>query len=248
MKRRVLSIVLCLCLLVGLVPFSAAAANTVQSGTCGDNLTWTLDNDGVLTISGTGEMSNYPYPWENPTPWGQEIKSVVVENGVTSIGDYAFWECDNMTSITLPEHMTRIGECAFSGCTALESIVLPEGITDIYYSTFGSCTALKSVTIPEGITTIANSAFYSCTSLTQIIIPESVTSIEDRAFGNSRNLQKVCFKGDAPQISDYYVFQDGTMDGQWNIPGLMLYYSTEKPAGRPPLGAQALILLRRGTA
>lgn len=128
---------------------AAPAAETATSGTCGaegDNLTWSY-SDGVLTIRGNGEMENYenfgPY-----APWhllDDSIRSVIVERGVTTVGDFAFWDCINLTSITLPEGITSIGYRAFRNCNSLTSITLPEGITSIGNSAFDGCSNLKDV-------------------------------------------------------------------------------------------------------
>ena len=159
-------------------------------GTCGDNLNWFLDENGVLTISGTGAMEEYSV-FDNP-PWFQyreEIKSVLVEDGVTSIGRCAFYgavgyvssgvplyqSCSNMTSVTLPGSLTSIGSHAFADCSALNSVTSP------IWGYFKNC-PVNTVTIPEGVTNIADEAFYGVSRLESIIIPEGITSIGRRAF------------------------------------------------------------------
>ena len=105
----------------------AARAEIVSSGTCGkdgDNLTWTLDDQGLLTISGTGEMASYNH-------WGTGVKEVVIESGVTSIGGYAFQNCSSLTSITIPESVKNIGDSAFYSCSSLSSITIPNEMTSI---------------------------------------------------------------------------------------------------------------------
>lgn len=94
-----------------------------ESGTCGDNLTWTLDNNGTLTISGTGDMEDYSYSYD--VPWYSPrllIESVVIENGVTSIGSNAFYYCSSLTSVTIPDSVTSIGEYAFHNCINLKNV------------------------------------------------------------------------------------------------------------------------------
>lgn len=124
-----------------------AGAGTLfaASGTCGANLTWTL-NDGVLTISGTGEMTD----WESDSPgwesYSADIKSVVIENGVTSIGNNAFYYYSNMTSVSIGNSVTKIGEYAFLGCAGLTSLVLPASVTSIGESAFYWCGGLTSIT------------------------------------------------------------------------------------------------------
>ena len=148
-----------------------------------DNLTWKLDADGTMTISGTGAMKDYNDD-DNPSPVfnNSNVKKVVIEDGVTSIGDFAFYNCTSLTSITIPDSVTSIGYYAFYNCTSLTSITIPDSVTSIGYYAFYKCTGLTSITIPDSVTSIGNAAFYNCTSLTSITIPDSVTSIEIAAF------------------------------------------------------------------
>ena len=134
MKKQVLCGLLVLCLIFSLLPVSAFA-DTVKSGTCGNDLTWALDDAGTLTISGTGNMKNYSAQKVNgkditTAPWGEyydTIKSVVIEAGVTSIVDYAFYGCSSLASVTIPNSVTSIGENAFKKCDALQTIFVPLG-------------------------------------------------------------------------------------------------------------------------
>ena len=159
-------------MIASLLPATALAADIVDSGTCGaegdgSNLTWTLDSEGVLTISGSGDMRDYDYssPWyEN----GNQIQSVFMANGVTSIGNFAFNECTSLTSMTIPDSVTSIGNGAFKGCTSLTSVTIPGSVTRIGVGAFASCTSLTSVTIPDSVTRIGKQAFDYCTSLTDV--------------------------------------------------------------------------------
>ncbi len=164
----------------------------VASGTCGDNLTWKLDDEGTLTISGKGAMTEWvnsdAAPWKT---YSNTINKVVIQPGVTSIGGDAFSECKNLTSITIPEGVTSIGDNAFVGCSSLTSITIPEGVTIIEWGTFLGCSSLKSITIPEGVTIIGDKAFRGCSSLTSITIPEGVTSIGAGAFRDCSSLTSI---------------------------------------------------------
>ena len=172
MRKRLLSFVLAVLMIASLLPATALAADIVDSGTCGaegdgSNLTWTLDSEGVLTISGSGDMRDYDYssPWyEN----GNQIQSVFMANGVTSIGNFAFNECTSLTSMTIPDSVTSIGNGAFKGCTSLTSVTIPGSVTRIGVGAFASCTSLTSVTIPDSVTRIGKQAFDYCTSLTDV--------------------------------------------------------------------------------
>jgi hypothetical protein len=161
----------------------------VDSGICGDNLTWTLDENGTLTISGTGDMTDYA---KKSAPWSStKVKSVVINDGVTSIGDYAFYICSKFTSITIPGSVTSIGNGAFQGCDGLTSVTLSEGVTSIGDYAFEGCENLTSITIPDGVTSIEPGTFSGCTSLTSVTIPDRVTSIGDYAFWRCVSLTSI---------------------------------------------------------
>ena len=143
--------------------YVAPDTSTVQTGSCGDNVIYSLNTEtGVLTISGTGEMTDSPFSQNS------SIKSVIIENGVTSIVTYAFSGCTSLTSITIPDSVVSIGESAFDGCTSLVSVTLSKSITTIEYSTFFGCSSLTSIEIPKSVTTIVNFAFCGCTNLKDV--------------------------------------------------------------------------------
>ena len=155
-----------------------------------DNLTWTLDADGTLTISGTGAMKNYDYDNRSPAYNNSKVKKIVIEDGVTSIGDDAFYNCSNLTSITIPDSVTSIGTSAFNGCISLPSITLPDSVTSIGNFAFEWCSGLSSITLSNNITSIGDFAFHGC-PLTSITIPDSVTSIGEMAFHSCSNLKSI---------------------------------------------------------
>ena len=193
---------------------------------CGDNATWSLV-DGVLTISGTGAM--YDYTTDSPAPWDSqksEITSVVIEDGITSLGNYAFRGCSNLASasipvsttrlgmylfadcpalkgITIPKNVKSVGNCVFENCSGLASITIPNGITTIGYNAFYGCTSLASVTLPKSITTIGTSAFRGCTSLAKITLPDAVTSIGISAFRGCTKLTTITIPAGVTSIGDY---------------------------------------------
>ena len=149
-----------------------------ESGDC----TVTLNN-GTLTVSGNGGMAAYlnlsDRPWDGNR---NDITSVVVESGVTSVGFNAFSSFSTMTSVTLPEGLTAIGPNAFNSCSSLQSITIPSTVTSISEGAFFGCSAMTSVTLPEGLTAIGALTFSECSSLTSVTIPSTVTSIVDGAF------------------------------------------------------------------
>ena len=186
--------------------WSTGFAFSASSGTCGDDLTWTLDDEGVLTISGTGAMTSwYTFIYKLVET---EIKSVVIESGVTSISEQAFYECTALTSIEIPESVTSIGSYAFYGCTELTSITLPSGLTSISDYTFCGCSSLTSLEIPESVTSIGSKAFSSCSSLTSIVIPENVASIGSGAFYDCTTLTSVTSLNSTPPTCDYMFSSD----------------------------------------
>ena len=177
--RRLVALALTLCMLAALTA-EIFAADIVDSGHCGGegdgkNLTWTLDSEGTLTIYGNGKMADYEY---HGGPWAStKVKSVSIKSGVTCIGDYAFYNCTNLTGVTLPNSVTSIGKGAFSYCSSLASITIPSSVTSIGAAAFSHCSSLTSVTIPNSVTSIGGFAFSSCRSLTSVTIPSSVTRI-----------------------------------------------------------------------
>ena len=148
MKKRIFSFVLAVLMIASLLPATALAVDIVDSGTCGakgSNLTWTLDSEGVLTISGSGDMHGYG---SSDAPWygsRSRVKSAVIAEGVTSIGESAFENCRSLTSVTIPNSVTSIGGCAFDECWSLTSVTIPDSVTSIGDGAFASCTSLTDV-------------------------------------------------------------------------------------------------------
>ncbi len=189
--KKSLALVLAAVMLLCALPFTASA--TTYSGTCGDNLNWSLDTDtGVLNITGMGAMNN----WSSYTsaPWysySSKIKTVNIASGVTTIGSYAFEYCDSLTSVTIPDSVTTIGSYAFEYCDSLTSVTIPDSVTTIGSRAFEYCDSLTSVTIPDSVTTIGIYAFYWCDSLTSVTIGNSVTTIGVSAFRGCNSLTSI---------------------------------------------------------
>ena len=201
--RKTLAAALALLLVSGNIPlkpvtdlFSGAAitasAEGETSNQCGENAFWSFDTaTNTLTISGTGAMYNY---YDDPQPWNDyrdNITSVVIENGITSIGSSAFDSCAKLTSVSIPDSVTSIGADAFYGCTSLESITIPDGVTSIGNYAFSDCTSLTSLTIPDSVTSIGEFAFVSCEGLKSVEIGSGVTSISECVFAHCKGLESV---------------------------------------------------------
>lgn len=182
MKKQLIVWIAVLCLILPMVSGTASAVEVVDSGTCGENLTWTLSDQGVLTVSGTGpmaELSGVQYPWYDHRG---SITSVVIENGVTSIGSYAFESYQNLISATLPDSIVTIGKSSFYYCKKLESLELGTRLEAIGSLAFGSCYALKYIEIPESVFSIKKDAFEYCAGLIAFSVdPENACFSNDDA-------------------------------------------------------------------
>ena len=233
---------------------AAADATVVGSGSCGENLTWTEYSDGTLVIEGEGEMEDYnsaAHPWGHP--WSDQIVNVQIMDGVSSVGDYAFYRCNSLTiisipnsvtsikrgafyacsgllSITIPDSVTSISNYAFESCSGLTNITLPDSMVSIGAFAFYSCSALKSIAIPDGVTSIEGHTFYKCGSLTSITIPDSVTSIGNYAFWNCSSLMSVTLPDSMTSIGERAFFGCSSLtsvtipDGVTSIEGYTFYY------------------------
>lgn len=164
----------------------------------GDDLSWGLNLYGKLTISGTGAMPDFSSMKE--TPWYADrslITEVVLENGVTTVGDFAFSGCSNLGKVTLPEGVTRIGFCGFSSCGNLPEIILPQTLTSLGKQAFYGCHSLTSISIPSGVSTIGTFTFYGCGNLKMVTLPLTVTAVGEYAFSGCSALETVNYEGTA---------------------------------------------------
>ncbi len=158
-----------------------------DSGTCGENLTWTYeDATKTLEISGTGEMEDFYddgyQPWFN---FRSYIKIIIINDGITSIGMGAFTDCTSLVSASIPNSVSSIGSGAFSNCYDLTSIEIPNSVTSIKEWTFSYCRSLTSIEIPNSVTSIGNGAFRDCSNLSAISVPQSVVTIGGDAFNRT---------------------------------------------------------------
>ena len=213
-------------------PDIPTGGTVVASGSCGaegDNLTWTLDNNGLLTISGTGAMASDCLWEDEDVPYlyyRYSMKYVWIKNGVTSIGANAFCLKNKLMIVEIPDSVTSIGESAFRRCTHLQEITLPESITRIDEHAFAECTSLRKITIPknvkslgeysfafctglvsaeimDGVPEIGYRMFACCTHLQEITLPESITRIDKCAFDECTSLRKITIPKNVKSLGEY---------------------------------------------
>ena len=186
----------------------ATVSTIVDSGECGNNVYWSLNQKGVLTITGSapGNMTLYiadSQPWHK---YKSSIKSIDIKEGVTSIGIHAFSDCVKATKVNIPSTVKEIGELAFSGCTSLTSVTIPEGVTLIDYNTFGACFNLSSVTLPNSLKTIEVRAFADCINLKNISLPSGLTRLGTSAFSGCSSLTSIILPSGLTEIATQTFF------------------------------------------
>ena len=242
-KKRILSILLAALMLLSALPLgvvdTAYAAAALASGKCGDSATWTLDNTGTLTISGTGATYNYDMDDDgnSAAPWCtkariQRVNKVVVNSGITELGYSMFSNCTQLTSVSLPSGLKRIGSCLFLGCTRLSAITIPSSVTTIESNAFTHCDSITAITLPSslrtmgdavcsqmaklttatvsgGVTYLSNYAFNDCPSLKTITLPNTVKSIGICAFRYDTALKDVYFNGSVTQWTSIQIAGEG---------------------------------------
>ena len=177
----------------------------IDSGNYGENITWTLTGTGdylTLTFSGSGSMDDSFWadmPWDSKE---ELIKTAVIEEGITHIGTYVFYDCKNLESITIPDSVKSIGQYAFGNCTSLKYITLPDGMTSIEPYVFSSCHSLTSITIPYSVTSIGEGAFWNCSSFENFTIPDGVISIGKYGFENCYRLKNITIPDSVTSIGN----------------------------------------------
>ncbi len=207
----------------------------LDSGTCGENLTWTLSEDGVLTISGTGDMySDYSYrPWYQ---YRERIVSASVEAGVTSIATNTFRDCSTLTNVGLPASVTKMGSSVFQGCSSLTNVDIPASVTQMGANVFQGCSSLISIALPLGITCIADSTFQDCSKLSSVFIPQSVTSIGFCAFCNNNgnnNLAVIYYGGSEADWKNISI-----SNANYSLDGAVIHYNSTHICVLEPVAAQ----------
>lgn len=223
MKKKLIAWLLVICMAISLLPAAALADTAATSGKCGDNVTWVFSDDGTLTISGKGKMWDYGTSTHGDAPWAYiGVKNVVVNDGVTTIGEQAFAGLFYLESASIPKSVNNIGRQAFHGsnlksvtiagsntvieteafylCDYLETLTIMSGTTKIGSYAFSGCSSLKSITLPDSVTQILDSAFQSCSKLETIRIPKNVKTIYYSTFADCTNLKNVEFNNALTKI------------------------------------------------
>lgn len=170
------------------------------------NLEWSVSNDCTLTIKGTGNMNtdSFNVPWN---AFSRVITRVVIEDGVTSVGDSAFRDFTSLQSVSIPDSVTKIGDFAFDYCSALKSVKLPDGVKEIETAAFRGCSSLTDIFLPDGITSLPSEVFYKCTALSEIKLPNTLLNIERHAFYSCTALKSISLP-DTVTVIDYYAFSE----------------------------------------
>lgn len=200
------------------------------------NVTWSLDSDGLLIISGSGPMGEMYAQWPPNLAWrkyNQQIKKVIINSGVTSISEVAFEACFNLTEVELCDTITSIEKNAFFVCENLKKITLPKQLTEISHAAFQGCKSLTSVVIPPNVTKIDDSAFAYCENMESVSIPAGVNTIGEWAFRNCSALKEVYYGGDAAQWSAISIAEhnDPLLDAQ--LRENSYYYEPSTPVTPP---------------
>ena len=173
-----------------------------QSGETGQ-LLWRYDpKEKTLTLSGTGALPDYPIA---RTPWFEfkdQIDTVILKEGVTRIGDYAFYNCTELTSVEIPEGVTYIGESAFACCQSLESVTIPGSVTEIGEGAFESCDSMLVLELASGLKCVGAFAFSECVALRELVLPNTVERIDRSAFAGTMALHELVIPGNVQEIGD----------------------------------------------
>lgn len=196
--KQMIAVLLTMLLVCSVMPL--AFAYTVSSGTVG-SLTWTLDSNGTLTVSGNGAMPVMErFPWET---YKSQVKSLTIGTGVTEIAEGAFWECKNLTNVSIPNTVGQIDGLAFAGCTALTDLVIPSSVKTIGVDCFRECKNLRSVSLNYGLEKLEWRAFYSCSKLRTISIPGSLKEFDSEVFKDCEELTSATIENGIREIGKF---------------------------------------------
>ena len=192
MKQKILLSLTLILMLIALFALSVSAKEVVDgwniSKTVNDAVVAVLYDDGTLIITGEGEMQGFSDYGGNNSPWRNSVKFAVIEEGVTNISNYAFFCCENLVSIEIPNGVTNIGLSAFNFCENLKSVLLPNTLETIEDGAFAACTAMETFNVPPSVKTIGDCVFTGCDSVRSVFVPSSVEVIGWHCFTNSMKI------------------------------------------------------------
>ncbi len=225
--KKLLAVLLTICLVAVICPFNVSAATVVASGDCGaqgGNVKWSLDSNGTLTISGKGDMENIPMGtsqiqdtviiqngvWE---AWADKIKKVVLQGGVTNISGQAFAGLTSLSDVTIPSSVTVISESAFYGCKSLSNIIIPASVAVIGEDAF-SMSGITNIDIPQSVTRIERGAFAKCENLISVEMPNGITVIEEGVFRRCTNLTSILIPASVTRIEGGIYWEDFNVDSE----------------------------------
>lgn len=228
MKNFKKAFALLLSLALTLSVFSVNVFADDVNGKSGTSLTWEL-TDGTLTISGTGNMANYDRDYGPSAPWDlyrEDIHTVVIEDGVTSIGDYAFSDLSALTNVSISNTVKSIGNDAFLYCDQIKTIDIPDSVTSIGNEAFLRCGELSSVKLSEALIYIGDQAFYCCEKLSSIRIPDSVQQLGNEAFYRCSGLSSVTFGSSLAYIGESAFYNCNLLETV-NLPQSICYIGSD---------------------
>ena len=189
-----------------LMVLGVTSALAAQSGECGEGLAWTLEG-GTLTITGSGEMTDFTEPDMAPWyPYRADILRLSLPDGLTSIGDIAFYDCEKLTHVVLPDSVERVGDYAFLDCAGITLLDLGSGLRTVGEAAFSDCYALRSLDLPDGLESIGMKGFYRCESITSVTIPASVASLGVSAFGYCKSLVSADIRASITEIPEFLFY------------------------------------------
>lgn len=206
---RLMACLLMAVMLLGILPFSAYAEG--ESGTCGEGLSWSF-SAGTLTISGSGEMLDFTEA--TMAPWydlRSQILRLELPEGLTAIGDLAFYDCQNLGVVTIPNSVKRIGNYAFAQCKNLTMLNLSNALETIQEGAFSDCVNLTSLRLPESLKTIGMKAFYRCESIPTVTVPAGVTTIGMSAFSYCKSLVSADVKAPISAVPEWLFYGCGKL-------------------------------------
>ena len=204
MKKRFLSLLLVLTMILAFLPqLTPGVRAAEQTGKCGANLNWSFDEaSGTLTITGSGAMDDYEAvgnpDWQDIR---RQVKTLILPDGLTSIGSFAFVRFWMTDPVVIPQSVTRIGMAAFNDCD-MSAVTIPDTVKAVEYGAFCSCDNLTELRIPAGISELSEEVFASCTGLTSLEIPSSIKTIGDKAFQGCTGLKSVTIPDSVTAIGD----------------------------------------------